>query len=91
MASLGKQWLDIKSSDAEVELRVADVDGRGGTEDAAAGNGFTGKATAMAQSGGTDCNLHVVEESGCRESEGNSCRWRWSKLRNGGDCLPCEV
>ena len=54
---------------AEVELRVTDVDVRRGTEDTpVAVSGFTRKARAVAQSAGTEGNLHSVEGSDCLES-----------------------
>ena len=49
-----------RCSEAEVELRLADVDGRRGTQDAVvAGGGFTRQATIGSQSAGTDGDLPV--------------------------------
>ena len=61
VASLGK----LRSLlEAEVELRLADVNGRRGTEDTVvAGSGFTRQATAVSQSTGTEGNLPSAEES----------------------------
>ena len=60
-----------RRSEAEVELRLADVNGRRGTEDTVvAWSGFTRQATAAFQSAGTEGNLPSVEESDRRKSKG---------------------
>ena len=60
-----------RSSEAEVELRLADVNGRRGTEDTVvAWGGFSRQATAVSQSAGTEGNLPSIEESDRRKSKG---------------------
>ena len=64
-----------RNSEAEVELRVADVDGRRGTEDTVvAGSGFTRKATGVSRSAGTEGDLPAVEERYCWKIKSDGTR-----------------